>query len=607
MVNTQLLDYVKQQLAQGSSKDKIIHDLSVAGGWTPADITEAFSALGISQSVPANPANPIPVSPVSSASIANPLSPASPMVVSTEALAAPATVKYAGFWIRWVAVMVDGLILSIPIAAAQYLTSVILFGGQFSFTNTSPTAPFVSILIYWIYFSWMTYAKGATLGKMFVGITVRSEDMQRLSLGRVLVRETIGKIISGAIIMIGYIIAGFTTKKQALHDKFARSVVIYKDPSEHHTGRIVVAVIVACVLPIVAIFGILASVVLVSLNTARHLGSDAQMKSALNGMQVEAEIYFGQNNMSYSVAESCSSGMFADPTFTSLMSSLKSVPVVPTCLANGTSYAISSPSVAGGQNYCVDSTGYAGSGTAVSDGPKASCLKNQIDTGIPSPVTTYVIPANSTSTLNSSTTVSKSKAAVASGDTLVSSTTQTTSNDLWSTFDKVNLALKNKDIASYNKYSYKQVTPDETLMFGAMASFLYGQTSKIDKDAYVNLWKDSKQAIYSTNPVKTDDANIYGYAQGVISFINEGGSWKVLTVNPMLGWSVSKKGTNKTAAEVEQDLRAMMIDSDKDGLTDMDEVCGGAEKYNSKCVKTDPNKRDTNGNGLWDGIEADMK
>ena len=263
MVNTELLDYVKQQLAQGSNKDKIIHDLSVAGGWTLADIIEAFSALGISQSVPVNPANPSPISSVSSASIANPLSPASPVVVSTEALAAtipkptvptqttlapatqtpttgtpftppaavsaPATVKYAGFWIRWVAFMVDSLILFIPIGAVQFLSSFVLAGAGVSLTGENLAMSVIYMLIVWIYFSWMTFAKGATLGKMFVGITVKSEDMGNLSFGRILLRETIGKIISGFIVMIGYIMAGFTQKKQALHDKFAHSVVVYTD------------------------------------------------------------------------------------------------------------------------------------------------------------------------------------------------------------------------------------------------------------------------------------------------------------------------------------------------------------------------------------------
>jgi hypothetical protein len=123
----------------------------------------------------------------------------------------------------------------------------------------------------------------------------------------------------------------------------------------------------------------------------------------------------------------------------------------------------------------------------------------------------------------------------------------------------------------------------------------------------VNKFQDDKQAIYSTNPQKVDDAEKYGYTQGIIMFIKKDGSWKVLSINPARGWSVLKKGTNKTATQIEKDLQAMMLDSDKDSLTNDDETCSGASQFNPKCTKTNPNNMDTNGNGWWDGIEAEMK
>lgn len=183
----------------------------------------------------------------------------------------------------------------------------------------------------------------------------------------------------------------------------------------------------------------------------------------------------------------------------------------------------------------------------------------------------------------------------------------TTSNDLWTIYDKINLALKNKDSVLFNTYSYKQVTPDQKSQFDSIAPYLYTQSLSLDKNNYVNKWQDDKQAIYSTNPQKNDDAEVYGYKQGIIMFINENGSWKVLLDSPERGWNVVKKGTNETATQIEKELQAMMLDSDKDGLTDREETCTGAQQYDPKCIKTDPNKRDTNGNGWWDGIEANMK
>ena len=139
------------------------------------------------------------------------------------------------------------------------------------------------------------------------------------------------------------------------------------------------------------------------------------------------------------------------------------------------------------------------------------------------------------------------------------------SDDLWGIYDKVNLALKNKDAASYNAYSYVQVTPDQESQFVSLASFMYewGVNVSINKADYINKWQDDKQAIYSTNPKKMDDAKIYRYSQGFVMFIKKDSSWKVLMIIPEQGWSISKKGTNMTAAQAEQTLQTMILDSDK--------------------------------------------
>jgi len=345
MVNTQLLDYVKQQLAQGVDKETIHHNLLSAGGWNPSDIDEAFSVMGIgvASNVPRTSSG-IPTAPV----------------------------KYAGFWVRWVAIAVDGLVLIIPVGIAQFAVGLVLAGVGLPAVGVKIVSSLVYTLITWLYFSLMTYNKGATLGKMLVGVTVKSDDFQKLSLGRVLLRETVGKFVSGIILGIGYIIAGVTQRKQALHDKFAHSVVVYNGPSKPHHAGLIVGIIIAVILPALAILGILSSVVLVSLNTARQKGQDAQVKSVLSQMRTEAEVYYGQNNNSYSTASNCSSGMFADPSFATIKSSLKS-DATPTCYAEGTTYAISAPLSTSGQNYCVDSSAYSGNGTAIDDGSKALC------------------------------------------------------------------------------------------------------------------------------------------------------------------------------------------------------------------------------------------
>ena len=367
MVNTQLLDYVRQQLAQGLTKETIERNLTSAGGWTIVDISEAFSAVGANQTVSATP--PISPTPQTFQTPQVPQTPVSSM--SSIATSTNITTKYAGFWIRFVAAMVDGIILIIPIGAIQYLSSAAaLSSGLQSQSAKLVTLP-IYLLVTWGYYALMTYYTGATLGKMLVGITVKSDDLGKLSFGRVILRETIGKILSQIILYIGYIIAGFTQKKQGLHDMLARSVVVYKDPAKSHTAGLIVGIIIACILPVVAILGILSSVVLVSLNSARQKGNDAQTQSVVAQMRTVAEVYYVNNN-TYSMTRSCSSGMFADPSFASTIAQLKDKNVL-SCFAEGSSYAISAPSATPGQNFCVDSTGYNGNAMANDDGSKASC------------------------------------------------------------------------------------------------------------------------------------------------------------------------------------------------------------------------------------------
>ena len=77
-----------------------------------------------------------------------------------------------------------------------------------------------------LYFALMESSTNqATVGKMALGIKVTDLEGNRISFGRALGR-TFAKILSGLIIFIGYIIAAFTEKKQALHDMIAGTLVV---------------------------------------------------------------------------------------------------------------------------------------------------------------------------------------------------------------------------------------------------------------------------------------------------------------------------------------------------------------------------------------------
>jgi uncharacterized RDD family membrane protein YckC len=85
------------------------------------------------------------------------------------------------------------------------------------------------LVLQWLYYAWMESSEHqATLGKMALGLIVTDLDDRRVSFARATGRF-FAKIISGLIpLAIGYIMAGFTEKKQALHDMIASTLVLRK-------------------------------------------------------------------------------------------------------------------------------------------------------------------------------------------------------------------------------------------------------------------------------------------------------------------------------------------------------------------------------------------
>ena len=146
--------------------------------------------------------------------------------------------KYAGFWIRFVAYLLDGIILSVIIGPIFFMFFAPVAGfasfaddpeAIIAFAAGMSGFVIIELVIYILYFAGMQSSKyQATLGKMAVGVMVTDENGNRISFGRG-VGRLLSKILSALILYIGFIMAGFDIRKQALHDKIASTLVIYKD------------------------------------------------------------------------------------------------------------------------------------------------------------------------------------------------------------------------------------------------------------------------------------------------------------------------------------------------------------------------------------------
>jgi serine/threonine-protein kinase len=149
------------------------------------------------------------------------------------------SVEYADFWLRWIASWIDALILGIPWLITVFFFIWLFFQKGFFYDLSEDTnlaanwiafgvANVVFILPTWLYYAIMESSPTrATAGKMVLGIIVTDLDGNRISFGRA-TKRYFGKIISGMILYIGYILAGFTDKKQALHDIMSGCLVVKK-------------------------------------------------------------------------------------------------------------------------------------------------------------------------------------------------------------------------------------------------------------------------------------------------------------------------------------------------------------------------------------------
>lgn len=130
--------------------------------------------------------------------------------------------NYAGFWIRVAAAFIDAIILWV----VQMIFAFAFFGGYNPYEPNFALLGIMMVLYIGYYPIMESSSKQATLGKMAVGIKVGDVNGQRISFPNALGRY-FGKILSGLILYIGFMMAGWDPKKQALHDKLANTYVFY--------------------------------------------------------------------------------------------------------------------------------------------------------------------------------------------------------------------------------------------------------------------------------------------------------------------------------------------------------------------------------------------
>ena len=160
--------------------------------------------------------------------------------------------KYAGFWRRLVAFMIDSTIVTIIFVVLLVIAALAFFFGAISADNNAwikdlanPkgfSSALLLIMVFYIainiaYFTYFHGATGRTPGKMLLGLQVYCADGTEVSFGIAFLRA-IGYLVSSLLgtIPLGFIWAAFDPKKQSWHDKIAGTVVIIKEQENESAG-----------------------------------------------------------------------------------------------------------------------------------------------------------------------------------------------------------------------------------------------------------------------------------------------------------------------------------------------------------------------------------
>ena len=175
----------------------------------------------------------VPAAEAAAPAIAAPLPAAFPAPVPAPTAVVAPHEQYGGFWIRFVAVVIDAILVSVVTTPVSFMIGMAIGAAGLAVQMPQMGVQLVGmiaglglgVIANWLYEGLMlSSSRQATVGKMICRLRVTDLDGNRISFGRASGRH-FAKYLSGLILAIGYIMAAFTDRHQALHDMIAGTLV----------------------------------------------------------------------------------------------------------------------------------------------------------------------------------------------------------------------------------------------------------------------------------------------------------------------------------------------------------------------------------------------
>jgi len=138
--------------------------------------------------------------------------------------------RYGGFWIRFAASLIDGIIMAVVGFILQFPLFLRMITApqetaSFKWLGLQMLLNLIKFVLSLGYETWFVGAFGATPGKMVCGLRIVMPDGSRVGYARALARF-FAKIISYLTLFIGFIMAAFDDEKRALHDRICETRVV---------------------------------------------------------------------------------------------------------------------------------------------------------------------------------------------------------------------------------------------------------------------------------------------------------------------------------------------------------------------------------------------
>ena len=205
--------------------------------------SEVAPALGIPPALPGASPAPIGSMPPSPSTSTVPGTPTFAPYRAGDAAALTGR-QYAGFWLRFVAALIDGIILGVVGQIVGSLVQAMVFPDSLKRLaqmreNPEAVDPAMIALVFQmmgvmfvvgtvlgiVYDVVFIRRFAATPGKLAVGVRIERADGSPLSVGRIIGRY-FGRMLSGLVMCVGYLIAAFDDQKRALHDYLCDTRVV---------------------------------------------------------------------------------------------------------------------------------------------------------------------------------------------------------------------------------------------------------------------------------------------------------------------------------------------------------------------------------------------